>query len=462
MKSQKIVVFCALLCIVLFGACFSSWDGSGETVKLKLGNTGTSGVEEYTIILTSPGRSSIESEPTRDKRIVIDVPPGIWDIEVREEGPEGLTALGDAKVDVKPGETNEVHVTMYPAAQAKNWGELFNEFNKPQKFNQSQTDGETDPINYIEITDNLQANNTITLGGNNSDRNITLRTNKNVTITRGNAMTANLFQINRGSTLTLGGVGRGTITIKGNASSGNKSLIKVSGTLVMHEGVILTGNTVLGNSGLENNGGGVYVDNGGKFFMEGGEISFNKSGSTGDEGNFGGGGGVYVHTGGEFTMNKGIICHNTTEGHGGGVRVYEGTFTMKDGTISENTSNDFGGGVRVRGTFTMSDGTIYKNTSKNAGGVGIGDDTSGTGTFTMKGGTISGNEATDGDGGGVRVYDKGNFTKTGGTIYGSNEPNSSLRNKANGEGQAVHAKNKGIITPYNTTVGQNSNLSFNQ
>jgi hypothetical protein len=372
---------------------------------------------------------------------------------VRAEDEDGLSALGDAQVDVKPGETNEVHVKMYPAAQAKNWAGLLSEINKRQNG---------DTLNYIEITDNLQANSTTTLGGNNGNRNITLRTNKNVTITRGTQMADTLFQINRESTLTLGGIGRGKITVKGNAGSGNKSLFKLSGTLVMHEGVILTGNKVLDNVGLENNGGGVYVDSGGKFFMEGGEISFNQSGSTGDEGNFGGGGGVYVHTGGEFTMNKGTISHNTTEGHGGGVRVYAGIFTMNGGTISENTSNDFGGGVRVRGIFTMNDGTIYRNTSKNAGGVGIGDDTSGTGTFTMKGGTISGNEATDGDGGGVRVYDKGNFTKTGGTIYGSNEPNSSLRNKANGEGQAVHKKKKKIITPYNTTVGQNSNLSFNQ
>jgi hypothetical protein len=415
MKNQKIFIFCALLCITLLCACFSTWDGSGETGKVALKNPGTPGVEEYTVILTSPGRSSIESEPTRDSIIVIDVPPGIWNIEVREEGPEGLTALGDEKVEVKPGETKEVPVPMFPATQAKDWAELI------RAFNNSRFDNE--PKSYIEITKDIPVNDTVTISGN---KKITLRANKNVTITMGNNVTrGSLFQINDGNELTLGGIGQGTITITGNANNTPKSLIKVSGPsgkLTMNEGVTLTGNTTSGD------GGGVYVD-GGTFTMYGGIISGNMSDPPPNSGQgtpAGGGGGVYLN-GGSFIMHNGTISDNTTTGHGGGVRVYGGgTFIMHGGTISGNTSGDFAGGVRVsHGSFTMNGGTISGNSAKDGGGVCVGENNQ---TFIMNGGTISGNTATgskeseeaDGRGGGVYVQTGGNFTKPrGGTISGN-------------------------------------------
>jgi hypothetical protein len=474
MKNQKTLIFCALLCVTLLCACFSTWDGSGGTIKVPIDKP--DGDEKYTVILTSPGRSSIEIEsaPPRDSTIVIDLPPGTWDIEIRVEDENGLTALGDERVEVKPGETSTVSVTMYPAAQANTWEDLFNEFTKPQKFNESQTDGKTDPINYIEITEDLVVDGTATLGGgNNGNRNITLRTNEKVTITRGDRLKGSLFQINGGSKLTLGGVGQGTITIEGNDTSGNESLITVSGELIMHDGVTLTGNTAKNSynpNGINNgkgNGGGVYVDDGGIFIMKGGTISGNTS-SPEDSitGNAGGGGGVYVHTGGTFIMKDGLITNNKTSGHGGGVRVYEnGTFTMDGGTISDNEvtrtgADDNGGGVRVRGTFTMNGGTISGNKAPSGAGVGVADNGTtnpGYGTFIMKGGTISGNEATSSYGGGVRVFPNGTFTKTAGTIYGNN--NNSLQNKATGNGQAVYAQSGNTTKVKNTTAGSGNNLS---
>jgi hypothetical protein len=465
MKNQKIFIFCALLCITLLCACFSTWDGSGGTGKVALKNPGTPGVEEYTVILTSPGHSSIESEPTRGSIIVIDVPPGTWNIEVREEGPEGLTALGDAQVEVKPGETKEVPVTMYPAAQVnkkKTFSDAFNYFEGQDDIDDYVDDPniENNSLCYVEITESITVDDIATLSGR---KNITLRADKNVTITRGTGGT--LFQINGGSKLTLGGVGQGTIIIEGNDTSGNESLIKVSGTLVMHEGVILTDNTASGNSEYnENNGGGVYVDNGGKFFMEGGTISNNYSDPKDmPNDNAGGGGGVYVHTGGAFTMKNGLITENKTTGHGGGVRVYEGgTFTMDGGTISKNevdstNSLDNGGGIRVRGTFTMNGGTISGNEAPSGGGVSVGDSGNGSGTFTMNDGTISGNKAKIGHGGGVHVDKAGTFTKTGGTIYGNN--NNNLQNTAIGNGQAVYAQSGNTTKLKNTTAGPGNNLS---
>lgn len=96
-------------------------------------------------------------------------------------------------------------------------------------------------------------------------------------------------------------------------------------------------------------GGGVYVDDGGSFTMEGGTIENCEAGS---------GGGVYVHSRASFTMEGGTIENcgpGSIGGSGGGVCVGDnGSFTMRGGAI-QNCIADNGGGVIVNGgaTFTM-------------------------------------------------------------------------------------------------------------
>jgi hypothetical protein len=282
-----------------------------------------------------------------------------------------------------------------------------------------------------------------------------------------------LFQVKKG-TLTLGGSGKGKITIDGEKKSSSNSLITVSGgELIMNEGVMITGNIADGiTTASSGSGGGVCVDNGGKFIMNGGTISENASNPYTGLGsdNAGGGGGVYVENA-EFIMNGGTISKNTTKGHGGGVRVYKGgIFTMNGGTISENEvipknsdSKDNGGGVRVRGTFFMNGGTISKNEAPYGGGVSVADDNqdgTGIGKFIMDGGTISGNIATYGNGGGVHVDLNGTFSKTRGTIYGSNgdsdhPPNTAAR----GQGQAIYAQSGNTNRSKNTSSGPENILS---
>jgi hypothetical protein len=362
MKNQKTLIFCALLCVSLLCACFSTWDGSGGTVKLPIDIP--DGDEKYTVILTSPGRSSIEIEsaPPRDSTIVLDVPPGTWDIEIRVEDENGLTFLGDAeKVEVKPGETKEVPVTMYPATQVnkdKGFSDAFDYFEGREDIDEYVDDPniENNSLCYIEIAEPITIDKPVTLSGG---KNITLRTNDKITITRGEGFTQTLFRINEGSKLTLGGVGSGEITIRGN-NGNNSSLITVLGELIMNDKVTITGNTI--------------------------SVAY-----PGDQN--AGGGGVYVGKGGIFTMNGGKINLNTTlEGHGGGVRVREGTFTMNGGEINNNEAY-LGGGVRLSiGTFTMNGGTISNNTAeRDGGGVSVGERQ----TFTRNGGTVSDNDPDD-------------------------------------------------------------------
>jgi hypothetical protein len=80
----------------------------------------------------------------------------------------------------------------------------------------------------------------------------------------------------------------------------------------------------------------------------------------------------------------------------------------------------------------------------------------------MNGGTISGNTvslATNCLGGGVYVNND-RFTKTGGTIYGSNASPTSLQNTApnTNSGYAVYAVVNSTIMRRNTTAGTYVNL----
>jgi hypothetical protein len=277
-----------------------------------------------------------------------------------------------------------------------------------------------------------------------------------------------LFTVKANNTLVLDG----GVKLDGNQKT--KSVVYVDGgALVMNDG-----------SSIENakddipdpgdSGGGVYVDNGGAFTMNGGMIRGNSvvdgggvyvangtftmndgTISENDARNFGGG--VYCKNSGEFVMNGGTISENKAF-DGGGVFVANGTFTMNSGTISENDARNGGGGVFVaNGTFTMNDGTISENDARNGGGVYVV-----AATFTMRGGTISGNDALylgGGQGGGVYFnHNASTFIKapaegseTSGTIYGSGEESNSNTARS---GQAVG----GIERIRNATAGPNVNL----
>jgi uncharacterized repeat protein (TIGR02543 family) len=260
----------------------------------------------------------------------------------------------------------------------------------------------------------------VTIKGDSMERTVSLST------------TGSLFTIRGGVTLTLDN----NVTLQGRRGDDHLSLVTVSnGALVMNAGSKISGNT---SSSSSRGGGGVSIENGGTFTMNGGTISDNVTSSYG-------GGGVYV--GGIFTMNGGTISGNTADYSytygGGGVYVNGGTFTMNGGTISNNTTGKNGGGVYVpAGTFTMNNGTISNNTAgKNGGGVYV-DSTSDInwrGTFTMSGGTISGNTAESSGGGVYVIGAAGSFVKSSGTIYGSNA-DTVLKNTASSDayGHAVY------------------------
>ncbi|MDR0638316.1 MAG: hypothetical protein LBG27_05345 [Spirochaetaceae bacterium] len=175
-----------------------------------------------------------------------------------------------------------------------------------------------------------------------------------------------LITVGNGVILTLRNITfAGLSTAKGSASDNYAPVISVrgGGHLILETGASIKDNAL----NYSDSGGGVYV-HGGKFTMNGGEISGNTTVY---------GGGMYVgnsagdaSVGSTFIMTGGTIRNNTAIG-GGSVAVYEGIFTMEGGTISGNTaSGGFptygflgggGGGVALfNTTFSTNGGALFK------------------------------------------------------------------------------------------------------
>ena len=157
-------------------------------------------------------------------------------------------------------------------------------------------------------------------------------------------------------------------------------LDETNGTKTVNGGVIYggTGSSI----GTSVYGGGVYVDGGGTFTMEGGNIVGCKA-----EGYFAYGGGVFVAKGGQFTMNGGRIVGCTAVADqdgfafGGGIRndgeynnsnvgrtTLSGTAEIRDCHAKGASQLLYGGGVSDAGTLTIS-GNV-KIIGCTAGGMG--------------------------------------------------------------------------------------------
>jgi hypothetical protein len=226
-------------------------------------------------------------------------------------------------------------------------------------------------------------------------------------ISLGNSGT--VITVGSGVTLTLR-----NITFKGNSSNNSSLIVVDSGTLILENGAVITG-----NKGTAQYGGGVYLDNGGS-----------------------------------FTMNGGVISDNKAQ-YGGGVLLNGGTLTIGGSAkIINNEATESGGGVSVGsgGSFTMTgEAVISGNTAKAGGGVYIG--SGGSFTMSSEDAVISSNHATAGAGGGVYVGSDGRFTMQAGIIYGVKTP--ALTNTAttdNGAAVYVNDGESNVATTNNTVA----------
>jgi len=191
--------------------------------------------------------------------------------------------------------------------------------------------------------------------------------------------------------------------------------IRIGTATVSNTRMYMYGGEIYGNTGSL--GGGINVEHG-TLIMEGGVIYNNTATGISNTGAAlaanRGGGGVFIQNGGRFYMDGGIIDSNHSDQRGGGVHVLGGVFTMNYGTISNNTAHNMGtlapthntgGGVAVQtnALFNMSGGIVTDNTAEmDGGGIWLDSGTPTTGSrLNMTDGIISNNTATTGDGGGI-------------------------------------------------------------
>lgn len=171
-------------------------------------------------------------------------------------------------------------------------------------------------------------------------------------------------------------------------ANGLWALDETAGTKTVTGGVITGGTGTNGPNGICG-GGGVYVAEGGKFTMNGGNIAgCTVRASKG----LALGGGVYVANGGEFTMTGGSIAGCTAQ------------------ATSDDSGYAWGGGIRSEGTTTLSGRAEIRDCHAKAG----------TDSYASGGGVSDTN--------GVLLDISGNVKITGCTIDGKNEVRSDAMN----------------------------------
>lgn len=227
------------------------------------------------------------------------------------------------------------------------------------------------------------------------------------TITKTNDYASiNIFKVNSGASLTLGDENAvGEIIIDGNEIESTKSLINVSGTLVLNE------NSILQNSYIKNttNGGAVY-SKAGTIEIHGGIVQNNNINTSGKYG-----GAIYLDSG-TFTMTSGTFNENSCNAasgyvYGGALYLVNCAVEITDGVFSSNsvsTSTDsYGGAIYILTSSSdsnpavISGCTFISNTAYQGGGAIY---SGGTGDVEIENCSFESNTVTNSTGNGGAIY----------------------------------------------------------
>ena len=448
---------------LLLVTCFSPWTGEEQgTLTVSFGGTARLSVDSddqktmvHEIILTGPGPTQTRTiTGIEDDVSFTGLANGTWTVTVWGRNPviPDNTDYQTAFAPLAPGElflrawgqrtltipnVNTATVSMIPATEVSNEAQL------SAAITNARTGGlET----IIIVAGNITTYERFIIG---TGRNISMVTRNPASLT-GLATNGSFFTVSANATLYLGRDGfTSNLIISGNddeTDPNNQPLVNANGTLVMNNGIRITGNHHRNTQGNSRGGAVIVPGIASHFIMNGGTISGNSAVS---------GGGVVVDASGTFTMNGGTIggagALGNTADRGGGVYVSSGTFEMRGGAIitgnkSTGTSlTDGGGGVAVdsAGQFNMINGTISGNEANAGGGVAS------LGIFNLSSGNISSNGAATM--GGAVIIAGGDFTMSGGTIGGLGD----LRNTAN-SGGGVYLAGTSIFTMSNGNIKGNN------
>ena len=239
-------------------------------------------------------------------------------------------------------------------------------------------------------------------------------------------------------------VGTGTLTGKGldSISVDKGAELTIDGPTVTGAQMNIQGQLTIQSGGIKDTklpGAIVNVEDGGKLYLKGGEISGNESLalSDSDDTNFS----VIKLEDGTFEMDAGKMHQNKNLQFGGAIGAWgeHSSITINGGEISNNQAIHpqryaYGGAIYMRGgNLKINQGVLKENIAERGGAVAI-DNT----TFTMINGLIEGNHNGDyaGVGGGLYSINESKITIDGGTFN---------QNKANGAGGGLFISNSHTI-----------------
>ena len=181
--------------------------------------------------------------------------------------------------------------------------------------------------------------------------------------------TKNIFTVAAGASLTLGDSNAdGELIIDGNETltTTTKSLISVTGTLVLNEKSTLQNNKC--KEGYATNGAAVYSD-GGTVKILGGTVKNNSNSYKNNTG-----GAIYIKNNGTFEMTAGVVSNNSSYSSGGAIYVESSTVTISGGHFDTNTASSidnnkvYGGALFLSScTVNITGGTFSNNIVTNTG-----------------------------------------------------------------------------------------------
>ena len=374
---------------VLFGACFSFWNGDEDNLTIVWGNTGNNrnfvSEEElpnlrFTVTLTGPGPKQEETftgVPSASFKVI----PGLWTVTIKGErsiGSVGIPwfeprVMGIEQVEVTDGKNDPKVIKIYTVTEVNSWYELNDAINESYTYLEFDSEYPREELiilkegeaGYVPVS---------TLETINIQRPIILISEVPVEFVRVST-SYSLFSVGMNGSLTLGLNGMpGTITIRGGDVGSPDTLIRVEGNdgdagLVINSGVTLTEGMnhfdPLAGSGTGEGGALCIRGQNASFTLNGGSIIGNKADN---------GGGVFIKEGAKFYMYSGSISGNQAEEDGGGLYFEENSsFEMHGGSISGNFAANRGGGVfgYRSASFSNYGGTISNNKSELGANVYI-------------------------------------------------------------------------------------------
>ena len=328
-------------------------------------------------------------------------------------------------------------------------------------------------INILDTTDTVLISNSSLTSNSATDFGGAIRSNGQLTI-ESSVISGNVATTTSGGGIT---VGTGTLTIRNNTiitdneSYSGGGIFSFGDVYIYDSQITMNRSTSASGSGggLSTNSATVIIDNStiadNSAVNKGGGISFvggtsnvtirNNSMITGNTANTAGGGGIYMDSATLSISDSTIDANTSYNGEGGGIlSVSNGnTITVERSSITNNRADlNAGGGISFDGSLNISNSLVSGNQTTGAGahrGGGI----YARGDLNITDSLISGNRAlsTNGDGGGIYVYNTGNATILNTSI---------VDNQANQEGGGFYVRGGNGNTP--TVILSNSTISGNR